>query len=66
MTKRKYKYYLKAFYEETWKEVSLEAFCRAERFAGFRNKGGGPTATAAFSGSGLEGHIELIEEGEER
>lgn len=41
--------------EPNWKEVTLEEFQAAERRAGFRNKGGGPTATAAFIGGGLLG-----------
>jgi len=64
MAKRKYKYYLKVFYEEIWKEVSLEEFCRAERLAGFRVKGGGPTATGGFFGGGLRGRMEIIKETE--
>ena len=64
MAKRKYKYYLKAFYEETWKEVSQEAFCQAERHAGFRPKGEGPAATGGFSAGGLRGRIEVVKETE--
>jgi len=65
MTKRKYKYYLKAFYEETWKEVSQEEFVRAERHAGFRPKGKSPVATGGFFGGGLQGRVQLVKETEE-
>lgn len=40
-----------------WKEVTLAEFQRAERDAGFRNKGGGPTATAGFTGRGVMGRV---------
>lgn len=55
-----YKYFLKAFYENNWKEVSLEDFVRAERHAGFHIKGAGPTATSNFSGGGLRGYIKYV------
>ena len=40
-----------------WKEVTLDEFQQAERNAGFRNKGGGPTATAGFTGRGVMGRV---------
>ncbi len=40
-----------------WKEVTLEEFQAAERQAGFRKKGGGPTATAGFTGGGVMGRV---------
>ncbi len=40
-----------------WKEVTLVEFQRAEQYAGFRNKGGGPTATAGFIGRGVIGRV---------
>ena len=43
--------------EPDWKEVTLEEFQSAERNAGLRNKGGGPTATSGFSGNGIMGHV---------
>ncbi len=43
--------------EADWKEVTLEEFQRAERNAGFRNKGGGPTGTAGFIGGGVMGRV---------
>ncbi len=54
-----YKYFLKVFYEDEWKEVSLEEFMMAERLAGFHVKGAGPTATGGFSGGGFRGRIGL-------
>ena len=43
--------------EADWREVTLDEFQQAERNAGFRNKGGGPTATAGFIGRGVMGRI---------
>ena len=57
---KEYKYYLKAFYEEEWTEVSQDEFIRAERHAGFRPKyGTGPVATGGFSGGGMKGRVEF-------
>ena len=59
------KYYLKAFYEKEYKEVSQDEFVKAERHAGFRPKPGcGPVATAGFNGGGLEGYVEYTKEEE--
>jgi hypothetical protein len=43
--------------EPDWKEVTLVEFQQAERNAGFRNKGGGPTATSGFVGGGVMGSV---------
>ena len=43
--------------EPNWEEVSFERFRIAEVAAGFRNKGGGNTATAGFIGNGVMGRV---------
>ncbi len=40
-----------------WREVPVEEFVQAEKFAGFHNLGGGPTATAGFGGRGMLGRV---------
>ncbi len=54
-----YRYFLQAFYDDEWTEVTQEEFIRAERHAGFRPKGSSPVATGGFSGGGYRGRIEL-------
>lgn len=38
-----------------WQEATMQQFIKAERGAGFYPKTGDGTATASFSGSGVEG-----------
>lgn len=61
MTDYDIKYYLK--HEEFGeKEVSKEAFIKAERAAGFYPKSGNPDdcATSGFGGNGMSGSVKYI------
>lgn len=57
------KYYLKGNWESGWTEVTKDDWIRAERSAGFRSKfGDDHEATGGFSGGGISGRIEYVEE----
>ena len=59
------KYFLKVDWQESWSEVTERQFITAERAAGFRPKGGGDgLATGGFSGGGVSGGIEIIQDKE--
>ena len=49
------KYFLKADWEDNYKEVTKEQYIKAERNAGFHSKSGDGIATASFTGCGISG-----------
>ncbi len=58
------RYFLKADFNQDWAEVTLAAFCKAERMAGFRPKMASDDprymftpATGGFSGNGVSGKV---------
>lgn len=56
-------YYLKADHQTEWDEVTREQFINAEQAAGFRSKFGvGHLATSGFSGKGMRGKVEHVEQ----
>jgi len=58
---KKTKYFLKADWEDEYKEVTEKQFIAAERGAGFHSKfGADHVATGGFSGSGVSGKIEYV------
>lgn len=63
------KYYLKADWQDEWQEVTKKEWVKAERSAGFRPKCASTDeaymttcATGGFSGGGISGKTEYIEE----
>lgn len=59
------KYFVKYYSDEEYREVTVEQFCHAERYAGFRGPGhhANPMqpATSSFSGIGISGYIKYDE-----
>lgn len=49
------KYFLKADWEDNYKEVTKEQYIKAERDAGFHSKSGDGIATASFTGCVISG-----------
>lgn len=59
------RYYLKADHETDWSNVTRKQFIAAEQAAGFRSKfGDNHPATSGFSGHGMSGRVEYVEQDE--
>jgi hypothetical protein len=57
------RYYLRAGYQTEWTEVTKAQFIEAEQAAGFHSKfGAGHVATGGFSGRGMQGRVEYVDE----
>ena len=56
------RYFLKADWQNEYQEVTEEQFITAERAAGFRPKYGDGVATGGFSGRGVSGRVEYVED----